>query len=250
MIELSHLHFLPLPWPLFAILVGIFIGLIALLQIGVLQYAYLRLGIGPKVALWVLFASLVGSYFNLPVARLPEQRVATDETFTFLGMRYVVPVVVDWPGTVIAVNVGGALIPSIVSIYLIARNRLWVRGPIAVTCVAAICHYVARPVSGLGITLPVFVPALVTAGVALLLSRQHAAPVAYIGGTLGTLIGADLLNLGRIRSLGAPMASIGGAGTFDGIFMIGVVAVVLASLEIWPKRSGEGAKPPSDRRIS
>jgi uncharacterized membrane protein len=78
--------------------------------------------------------------------------------------------------------------------------------------------------------MPVFVPAVTTAIVALLLSREQAAPLAYIGGSQGTLIGADLLNLGNIRGLGAPVASIGGAGTFDGIFLIGIVAVLIASL--------------------
>jgi uncharacterized membrane protein len=63
-----------------------------------------------------------------------------------------------------------------------------------------------------------------------LLSRAHAAPLAYIGGSLGTLIGADLLNLDKVQGLGAPVASIGGAGTFDGIFLIGILAVLIASL--------------------
>ena len=85
--------------------------------------------------------------------------------------------------------------------------------------------------------LPIFVPALATAVVALLISYTDAAPVAYIGGSLGTLIGADLLNLGSIRGLGAPVASIGGAGTFDGIFLIGIVAVLIASLsQSWSRR--------------
>ena len=65
---------------------------------------------------------------------------------------------------------------------------------------------------------------------ALLLSRVHAAQIAYIAGSLGTLIGADLLNLGKISGLGTPVASIGGAGTFDGIFLTGILAVLLASL--------------------
>ena len=64
-------------------------------------------------------------------------------------------------------------------------------------------------------------PSLTAAIVALLLSRGQAAQLAYIGGSLGTLTGADLLNLPNIRGLGAPVASIGGAGTFDGIFLIG-----------------------------
>ena len=65
---------------------------------------------------------------------------------------------------------------------------------------------------------------------ALALTWRFAAPLAYIGGSLGVLIGADLLNLSLLRGLGAPVASIGGAGTFDGIFLTGVIAVLLASL--------------------
>jgi hypothetical protein len=71
---------------------------------------------------------------------------------------------------------------------------------------------------------------MATAVIALLLSRRHAAPLAYIGGSLGTLVGADLLNLDKVQGLGAPVASIGGAGTFDGIFVTGILAVLIASL--------------------
>ena len=83
---------------------------------------------------------------------------------------------------------------------------------------------------GRGIALPVFVPPLSAAAVALVLSRPYAPMLAYISGSLGCLIGADLLNLGRIEGLGAPVASIGGAGTFDGIFLTGAFAVLLASI--------------------
>ena len=82
---------------------------------------------------------------------------------------------------------------------------------------------------GVGIAVPMFVPPIVTAVVAVLLARQHAAALAYVSGSLGTLIGADLLNLGAVPGLGAPVASIGGAGTFDGIFLTGILAVLLAS---------------------
>ena len=89
---------------------------------------------------------------------------------------------------------------------------------------------VAHPVLGLGIAEPVFVPPFVTVVMALILSRPYAAPLAYISGSLGTLIGADLLNLDKVQGLGAPIASIGGAGTFDGIFVTGLLAVLYASL--------------------
>jgi uncharacterized membrane protein len=76
----------------------------------------------------------------------------------------------------------------------------------------------------------VFVPPLIAALAALFISREHAVPLAYAAGSMGTLIGADLLNLDKIQGLGAPVASIGGAGKFDGIFLTGLVAVLLASL--------------------
>ena len=93
----------------------------------------------------------------------------------------------------------------------------------------------ADPVPGLGIAVPIFMPVLVTAVVAVILSREDSAPLAYIGGSLGTLIGADLTNLDKVRGLGAPVASIGGAGTFDGIFLTGILAVLLASLYARPR---------------
>ena len=228
--RLSQFHYLPLSAPFFSVLVLLFLVLVVLIQLRVVQYAYTRLGISARAALLILFGSLLGSYLNLPLAELRDQQVLSGQMVDYFGMHYVVPVVVDWPGTVIAVNVGGALIPTLMSIYLLTKKKLWSRGLLATAAVAAVCHWLARPVPGLGIALPVFVPVIVTGIAALLLSRQHAAPLAYIGGSLGTLIGADLLNLGSINGLGAPVASIGGAGTFDGIFVTGILAVLIASI--------------------
>jgi uncharacterized membrane protein len=226
---------LPLSLPFYSILAGIYLVLVALIQIGILRYAYTRIGIGPGAVLLLLLASLLGSYFNIPVADLPGQQVFAQRYVDFFGMRYAVPVVVDWPGTIIAVNVGGALVPGIVSLYLLIKSGLWVLSIIATACVAAVCNMVANPVQGLGIALPVFVPALTAGIVAMVLSRRHAAALAYISGSMGTLIGADLLNLGAIRRMGTPVASIGGAGTFDGVFLAGILAVLIASLSGGPR---------------
>jgi uncharacterized membrane protein len=228
--HLSELHYLPLTPTFFSILIAIFLILLVLVQLGALRYAYMRLGVSSGTALFLLFGSLVGSYFNIPIAQLPEERVLAGQEIDFSGVSYVVPVVVEWPGTVIAVNVGGAVIPTVMSLYLLAKNQLWLRGLLATAGVAVVCYLLARPVPGLGIAEPVFVPSVITAVMAWLLSREYAAPLAYVSGSLGTLIGADLLNLGKIRGLGAPVASIGGAGTFDGIFLTGILAVLLASL--------------------
>jgi uncharacterized membrane protein len=226
----SQVHYLPLTPGLFSILVLLFAGLIILIQLRILRYAYLRLGVGPGVALLLLFGSLVGSYFNIPIAVLPGKTVRSGEIVDFFGMRYVVPIITSSPGTVLAVNVGGAVIPTLMSTYLVLRYQLWFRAAIAVVVIAFVIHSMATPVPGIGIAVPVFVPVVTTAILAFILSREYAAPLAYIGGSMGTLIGADLLNLDRIGSLGAPVASIGGAGTFDGIFLTGILAVLLAGI--------------------
>ena len=228
--HISPFHYLPLSPGFFSILVGIFLIMFFLLVFRALRYAYLSLGVSSSTAMWLLFGSLIGSYFNIPVAFLPDERVMSNQVIDFFGMQYTVPVVTDWPGTVIAVNVGGAVIPTLMSLYLLISCRLWISGAIATAAVALVLHWLANPVPGIGIAVPVFLPALATAVVALLLSRENAAPLAYIAGSMGTLIGADLTNLDKVRGLGAPVASIGGAGTFDGIFLTGILAVLLASL--------------------
>jgi uncharacterized membrane protein len=231
--QYGDLHYLPISPPFFAILAGLFAVLLIVIQLGVLSFAYRRLGLSAGAALLLLFGSLIGSYFNIPVAELPARAVMSGREIEFFGMHYVVPVVVRSPSTIIAVNIGGAVIPIVMSLYLLIHHALWVRGAVATAVVTVICYYLSQPVPGIGIAVPVFVPALASAVTAIILSREHAAPLAYVAGSLGTLIGADLLNLGSIRGLGAPVASIGGAGTFDGIFLTGIVSVLIASFSTW-----------------
>ncbi|MGY4474715.1 DUF1614 domain-containing protein [Bradyrhizobium sp. USDA 3364] len=225
----SDVHYLPLTPGFFSILVFVAVALVILIQLRVLRYAYMRLGIGPGVALLLLFGSLIGSYFNIPITVLSGPPVRSGQIVDFFGMRYVVPYLSS-PSTILAVNVGGAVIPAVMSAYLMLRYQLWLRAAVATVVIAAIVHASATPVPGMGIAVPVFVPVVATAILALLLSREYAAPLAYIGGSMGTLLGADLLNLDKIGSLGAPIASIGGAGTFDGIFLTGILAVLIAGV--------------------
>jgi uncharacterized membrane protein len=226
----SQVHYLPLTPGLFSILAILLVGLIILIQLRILRYAYMRLGVGPGTALLLLLGSLIGSYFNIPIAELPGYSVNSGQIIDFYGMRYVVPLVTSWPGTVLAVNVGGAVIPALMSAYLVLRYQLWLKATIATAAIAFVIHAMATPVPGIGIAVPVFVPVVSTAILAFILSRDYAAPLAYIGGSMGTLVGADLLNLDKINDLGAPIASIGGAGTFDGIFLTGILAVLLAGI--------------------
>jgi uncharacterized membrane protein len=226
----SQVHYLPMTPGLFSVLVILFGALIIIVQLRILRYAYMRLGASPGAALFLLFGSLIGSYFNIPITILPGATVQSGQIVDFYGMQYVVPYVTSWPGTVLAVNVGGAVIPTVMSAYLVLRYQLWLRAALVTVVVALVMHSMATPVPGIGIAVPVFAPVVTTAIIAFILSREYAAPLAYIGGSMGTLIGADLLNLGNIGGLGAPVASIGGAGTFDGIFLTGILAVLLAGI--------------------
>ncbi len=224
----SNPHFFPLAAPIILLFFFTLIVLVASIEIGVIGYAYEKIGIARRHAFTLLLLSLIGSYVNIPVAELPPEPMMSGRIIDFFGMRHVVPMVEAWPRTVVAVNLGGAVIPTLVSLYLVLRTGLLVRAAIGVVLVAAIVHAVARPVPGLGIAVPTFVPPLAAAATGLLLSARSAPALAYVAGSLGTLIGADLLNLDRIRGLGAPILSIGGAGTFDGIFVTGILAVLLA----------------------
>ena len=226
----GEMNYLPLAPAFFLILVGIFIIAVVVIELRLLRYAYMRTGISSRAALFLLFASLIGSYINIPVHEFPGSLVQTSEEISRFGVHYIVPAVVRREGTILAVNVGGAIIPVLLSIYLLFKNEFWVQGAIATAIIAAIMHWLATPVPGVGIAVPMFIPPVVTAIVAVLMARHHAAALAYVSGSLGTLIGADLMNLGAVQKLGAPVASIGGAGTFDGIFLTGILAVLLAGL--------------------
>jgi uncharacterized membrane protein len=241
----GHFNYLPLSPLWFGILAGAFVALIVLIEVGVLRFALMRLGIGRRAATLLLLASLLGSYVNIPLFQLSHERVLSNQYVVAFGMVYVVPRVIDWPGTIVAVNLGGAVIPCALSLYLLSKHRLWGRGLVAVLGVAAVSHMLARPVPGVGIAVPIFLPPLAATIVALILSRRYAAPLAYVGGSMGTLLGADLLNLNKISGLGAPVASIGGAGTFDGVFITGIIAVLIASLGA--REPVEPARGPWDR---
>jgi len=222
-------QYLPVAPPFFFLLAGVVAVLALLIQLRVLQYVYMQLGVSSGAAVLLLIASLLGSYINIPIATLGNEAFAEPGEVYFFGVPYMVPRLSE-PAVVLAVNVGGAVIPSVLSFYLLSRNALWIRGLIATACVAAVCYASAQPVRGVGIALPIFVAPIAATLVAVLISWRQAAPLAYAGGSLGVLVGADLMNFDKLRGLGTPVLSIGGAGTFDGIFLTGVFSVLLASL--------------------
>ncbi len=99
---------------------------------------------------------------------------------------------------------------------------------IGILVMTVIIHKVAKPVKDSGIAIHALLPPILAAAVALMISPQDAPIIAYISGTLGCLIGVDILNFKKIPDLGVPVVSIGGAGTFDAIFLTGIISVLLA----------------------
>lgn len=229
------MHYFPIAAPFLLIFAALLLFLIVVVEVGILRYAYQRVGIGHRHMFALLVLSFLGSYVNIPLYRLPGHEVMSGHIVSFYGMDYVIPYVQNWQRTIIAVNLGGAVVPTFLSLYLLVKNGLYGQGLVGTAIVAILVHLMAYPVQGVGIAVPTFFPPLVATIVALILSRAYAPPLAYITGSLGTLIGADILNLGRVAESGAPVASIGGAGTFDGIFVTGVLSVLLASLFV-PRR--------------
>lgn len=185
----------PLGLPL--LLVGFFVLLVLLvflIELRVLAYAYRKIGVPPRYMFAVLVLTLVGSHFNVPLYSVKVPRLAPVESVTTMGRTYLVPPAIKPGTTLVAINVGGALVPVLVSLYLFVRSSLYVRMLIGIAIVTVVTHAFARVVPGVGITVPML------------------------------LIGADLWNLGRVAELGAPLVSIGGAGTFDGVFLTGIIA--------------------------
>ena len=224
------MDYVPLTWPFLVLLWLLFGMMVVFVEIGLLRYAFETLGVSRRYMLLLLVGCLLGSYVNIPLARLPPEYIRSGEIVRFWGTSYVVPVVREWPGTVLAVNLGGAIIPVILSLYLILKSGEFFNSFLAIVLVTVVVHQMARPVPGIGIVVPTLIPPLITAAVALALSRRHAPAVAYVAGSIGTLVGADLLNLRHVGGMGAPIASIGGAGKFDGIFLTGIVAMLLAGI--------------------
>jgi uncharacterized membrane protein len=196
--------------------------------------AFAKLGLSPGLSLAVVIAMFVGGLFNIPLKRVPRVMSIDTAPLGLYGAERIFPGWFRQPSaTVIAVNVGGCVIPCMIVVYELARIAEHGSTALALTAGAvaintALCFRLARPVPNVGIALPPLVPALAAAACGFLFMRDFAPPVAFTAGVLGPLVGADLLNLRRILHGGAGIVSIGGAGTFDGIVLSGLVATLLS----------------------
>jgi uncharacterized membrane protein len=212
------------------LLAAALVFLITFIQLGILTIAFDKLGLSSDSATLLFITILAGSMLNLPLfsvqSSLPARKQDDAPAVLFPGLMRPVPFTGK---THIVVNVGGCVIPVAFCIYLLRHHPLsYLHLLIGITAVTLLSYVTSRRLPGVGIGMPILLAPIATALVAVALDPQQAAPLAYISGTLGVLIGADLLHLKDIRELGVPFASIGGAGSFDGIFLTGIVAVLLA----------------------
>ena len=219
------MFFLPLSVLFFLFLILLLPVLFFLIQIGAVGAAFSKLGMSPQVGFLVFSLSLLLSVVNIPLIEKEAPQLTTglpEFMRYYFGLGSTIT-----QRQVIAINVGGAIIPLLLVLYLLPRVPLG-KTALAVAISTIVCKFLARPVAGMGIALPAFIPPVVSALLAMMLAPKNPAPVAYITGAVGTLVGADLLNLSRISQVGAGVVSIGGAGVFDGIYLAGIVAVLLS----------------------
>lgn len=243
------------PLFLLAFVVVILLGLFIALPVSLVATAFGKLGLTGAQGLAVFLLTLVGSGWNIPLHRTTRlvrgEPAPASRIFGFSGQIGRVRFGQNGFGAqddglllseqTIAVNVGGCIVPCLLSAWFLWQMQVaGVLGTWVALCVlipSLACYLLARPLPGIGIGVPVLLPPAVAAMTAILLApelpgHESLAPrAAYMAGTLGTLIGADLAHLLNRRTLAvldAPLLSIGGAGTFDGIFLAGIIAVLLA----------------------
>ncbi len=224
----------------------VFLGFVTLFMLPYLIFAGALVGRAlsiPSYLVFIIFLlSLFGSQINIKLKETESlQPSITYRTVTFFGIQWRVPEVgYGNKKMVIAINLGGAIIPLLLSLYIIFYSvpaleqnltLAYLKILVAFIIVTFVVHHFARPIKGLGIAIPSFIPpltaALTSAALFSLVAETNPFIIAYVAGTLGTLVGADLLNLNKIPKLGAPMVSIGGAGVFDGVYITGVMAIFL-----------------------
>ena len=212
--------------PVIIILALIFLLMV---QIQVFEIAFIKLGLEPSTSIFILLTSLLGSAINIPIFSLKTHaplQLDHAKIPRILG-KFVKNRHPD--RVIIAINLGGCIIPVGLCFYFLSLQLLNIADiGIGLSVITLISYKLSQPVPGVGIGMPVLIAPLSSSIIALALDHAHAAQLAYVTGVLGVLIGADIFNINKVKDLNTPLASIGGAGTFDGIFLTGILAALLA----------------------
>lgn len=258
---MSRFIYSPLSPVFFIVLILLVLIGLPLLFLGVIGTALSHIGFNIWAIIALIIGIILGSFVNIPIATLHPRNKEEKVNYSRKPRGQYAPSMYDKmyrterfdlsservarnekPGTKICINIGGCLIPVCLCGYVIIMAILGnvssdpfyllkMLGGVAATTILA--YFLARTVKGIGIAIPFFVTPLMAILCGLLLGwgfGPAAAGIAFVSGTLGTLIGADLLHLKDISGNETQMLSIGGAGTFDGIFLSGIIAAFITAL--------------------
>lgn len=226
LVELSYQIFPRIRSSVIAFLFFILVLVFIFISLNILGTAFKKLGFPPEYSVYFLFLSLPCSYVNIPIGKVRSHVPVISHRASDVLRSGLAASSLNTYST-IAINLGGAVLPVIMALLLlsIAKPVEILSGILLITI---IIHKISRPVKGYGIVIHVMIPPFLAAFVALIISPQNAPVIAYISGTFGCILGIDILNLKKIPDLGVPVVSIGGAGTFDAIFLTGIISVILA----------------------
>jgi len=226
------------PLPVFTIilLVGLIILIIPLLVLGIIGAAFSRLGFSWIEATAVILLMILGSFVNIPVWTFQNTSGKTETPAVFDAFTGE-PVPDERVTTGLFLNLGGAVIPFAVSVYLLYELGLLAGEPlllqvcVVMIIVATITGFSTKVVPAYGIRAPLLIPAVSAIVTGLLITGGtglSAAVIAFAGGTMGTILGATLVALPEIKKTGIPSISIGGAGMFGAVFLCGLLAALIA----------------------
>lgn len=180
-------------------------------------------GFSFEFALFSVLAILLGSLINIPLGRMKYVEVEERYFFGLFHRKHM-------QARGISINVGGALIPIFLASYVLVVAAPIEEALLATALMTFVCYFVSRVDPGKGISLPLIIPPLFAVLFAFLLAPDDRVAVAFVSGVFGVLFGADVLHIPDIQRKASGVLLIGGAGVFDGIFLVAIVAALLAGL--------------------
>src|SRR3984893_4915214 len=144
----------------------LFLGLLFVwfmfIWVGIISNVFQALGLPPSLAFMALLASFIGSYINIPLNEVESGTASLPEVVGHYGMRYRIPVRYQTGKTTIAINIGGAIVPTLISLYVLSHfPQVIFPALIGIAIVSLVVNRSARPIPGLGIATPMFVPPMV-----------------------------------------------------------------------------------------
>lgn len=209
---------------LFFIVIGLLLlpFLVVFLIFNLFTAGLVQLGMSPGLGLLVVLLMLFGSFINIPLGKKKVVKVEDRRFFGALKRKRAT-------NGRISINLGGAVIPLFIVAYLVFQVPL-PAALISTLVVTLVSYKISKFIPGLGIAMPVIFPVLTAVLISLLLAPENPEAVAFVSGVLGVIIGGDLLHLPKVLRHSRGVMSIGGAGVFDGIFMVGIISALLAGL--------------------